>query len=63
VGSFINGKGFIQWTGESYAHGTTSTPVDPDIIYRNYFMDASYIVPTANENRPASISALACISY
>jgi hypothetical protein len=29
----------------------------------NIMLDVSRVVPTAHENRPASISALACISY
>jgi hypothetical protein len=34
-----------------------------DIGYSRVFFNASLVVPTANENRPASVSAYLCIKY
>ena len=52
-------------SGAFYADGTVSSQWHgPSYIPRtSMFMDASRVVPTANENRPRNIALLACIAY
>jgi len=62
VGS-VSISGVIRSLDERYEHGTTYNYVEPSVLYRRYSFSNSYEVPTAYENRPASISTLICVSY
>jgi len=60
---FNHPAGSFSLSGNTSYTANVSPATSGSLRYEYLNLNPSLVVPTANENRPASISAFACITY